>query len=56
MLLAKVSKEENIPFFVLKYISDGADGGAAEDLEQVKFVSAFQGYSILIENKIESKK
>ena len=42
--LAKVSKEENIPFLCLKYISDGADGGAAEDwVEQVKFAaSAFR--------------
>ena len=42
--LAKVSKEENIPFLCLKYISDGANGGAAEDwVEQVKFAaSAFR--------------
>lgn len=29
--LAHVAKKENIPFLCLKYISDGADGGAAED-------------------------
>ena len=29
--LAKVSKEENIPFLCLKYISDGADGNAVDD-------------------------
>ena len=29
--LAKVSKEENMPFLCLKYISDGADGNAVED-------------------------
>ena len=29
--LAQVAKKENIPFLCLKYISDGADGGAAED-------------------------
>ncbi|WP_374360924.1 nucleosidase [Cloacibacterium sp.] len=42
--LAKVSKEENIPFLSLKFISDGADGGAAEDwVEQVKYAaSAFK--------------
>lgn len=29
--LALVAMEEDIPFLCLKYISDGADGGAAED-------------------------
>lgn len=29
--LAKVCKEENLPFLCLKYISDGADGNAVED-------------------------
>lgn len=29
--LAHVAKKENIPFLCLKYISDGADGGAADD-------------------------
>ncbi len=29
--LAHVAKQENIPFLCLKYISDGADGGAADD-------------------------
>ncbi len=29
--LAKVCKEENLPFLSLKYISDGADGNAVED-------------------------
>lgn len=29
--LAHVAKKEKIPFLCLKYISDGADGGAAED-------------------------
>lgn len=38
--LAKVSKNEKIPFLCLKYISDGADGGAAEDwVEQVKYAA-----------------
>ena len=29
--LAKVCKEENLPFLCLKYISDGADGNAVDD-------------------------
>lgn len=29
--LALIAMKENIPFFCLKYISDGADGGAADD-------------------------
>jgi len=29
--LALVAMKENIPFLCLKYISDGADGNAAED-------------------------
>ncbi|NUY82632.1 nucleosidase [Flavobacterium sp. MAH-1] len=29
--LALIAKKENIPFLCLKYISDGADGAAAED-------------------------
>lgn len=29
--LALIAKQENIPFLCLKYISDGADGGAAEE-------------------------
>lgn len=29
--LAHVAKKENVPFLCLKYISDGADGGAADD-------------------------
>ena len=42
--LAKVAEQEQIDFLCLKYISDGADGGAAEDwVEQVKFAaSAFR--------------
>ena len=35
--LAKVCKEENLPFLCLKYISDGADGNAVDDwLTEVK--------------------
>ena len=42
--LAKVAEQEQIDFLCLKYISDGADGSAAEDwVEQVKFAaSAFR--------------
>jgi adenosylhomocysteine nucleosidase len=29
--LAMIAMKENIPFLCLKYISDGADGNAAED-------------------------
>ena len=29
--LAKVCKEEKLPFLCLKYISDGADGNAVDD-------------------------
>ncbi|MBO9636513.1 MAG: hypothetical protein J7578_25655, partial [Chitinophagaceae bacterium] len=31
--IAMIAKKENIPFCCLKYISDGADGGAADDGE-----------------------
>ena len=42
--LAKVAEQEQIDFLCLKYISDGADGNAADDwVEQVKFAaSAFR--------------
>ena len=29
--MALIAKQEQIPFLCLKYISDGADGAAAED-------------------------
>ena len=32
--LALVAKRENLPFLCLKYISDGADGGAANDWQE----------------------
>ncbi|MHA1539229.1 MAG: 5'-methylthioadenosine/S-adenosylhomocysteine nucleosidase family protein [Alphaproteobacteria bacterium] len=32
--LAKICQRENIPFYCVKYISDGADGAAADDWEK----------------------
>ncbi|MFY0256005.1 hypothetical protein ACDQ55_18865 [Chitinophaga sp. 30R24] len=38
--LAWIAKEENIPFICLKYISDGADGKAAEDWQVAVHLAA----------------
>jgi adenosylhomocysteine nucleosidase len=42
--LAFIAKKEQVPFLCLKYISDGADGGAADDwsTEVHKAASAFK--------------
>ena len=49
--LALVAMKEGIPFLCLKYISDGADGGAAEDWTVQVHLAAAKFSSLLFSKK-----
>ncbi len=51
--LAMIAKKENIPFLCLKYISDGADGDAAEDWT-VQVHKAAVAYGNILKLKVKT--
>lgn len=46
--LAKVCQHFDVPFLCLKFITDGADGDAAEDWQQAVVLSAHQLHAALV--------
>ena len=51
--LAVIAMKENIPFLCLKYISDGADGSAADDWNELVHKAAVAFRELLFANKVK---
>ena len=51
--LALIAQKENIPFLCLKYISDGADGSAADDWNELVHKAAVAFRELLFANKVQ---